>query len=114
MPNFDEIDREYTRPRPSPNPGMDGYKKFVARWTRWSVIVIVVFAIGMALSAASDQIFRLGWGYRWRDFWGALAVLVFALVLYAIIRAWFALLGFDRLSSDEQKERNSLSDKQTH
>lgn len=105
MPNVDEIDRAYTRSRPSPRPDMDGFKKLVTRGTKWSVIGIVGFAICMAIAAASDRIFGLGWGYGWQDVWAALGMSAFAVVVYAINRAWFALMGFDRLSADEQKER---------
>jgi hypothetical protein len=91
---------------------MDGYKKFVVRGTKWSMIAIVGVAVCMSIAAASDRIFGLGWGYSWRDFWRPLGLSVFAVVLYAIIRGWFAFIGFDRLSIDEQKAV-SLTEKPT-
>jgi hypothetical protein len=102
VPGFDEIDRAYTRPRPPPTPGMDGYKRFVTGWTKWTWIVFTALTSCLAISVAADKGLGLGWGYGWRDFWTALGLCAFGIIVYAINRAWLTLIGFDKPARDER------------
>jgi hypothetical protein len=98
MPNSDEIERAYTRPRPPPDPGLDGYKKFVTASTTVAALSVFIVGLCIAVCAAADNLLGLGWGYHWRDLWGALAILAGDAILYIACRAWFAFIGFYSLA----------------
>ena len=82
---------------------MDGYKKFVTMPSAVIAGAFVIISITGALSAAADNVFALGWGLHWRDFWVCLAAAAVGTTLYALTRVWFAFIGFYELSSKRRQ-----------
>jgi hypothetical protein len=94
MPDFDELERAYRRPRAPPPPAPAAYKKLVTRSTTIIGLIFVFAMLCCAATALADRLLRLGLGLDWEDFWGGVGGAAFGIVVLGICRVWFALTGF--------------------
>jgi hypothetical protein len=108
MPDMDEIERAWRRPKPAPDPGLDGYKRFITRSTTLAFAIILLVCLGIGASAVADLLLRLGWGYSWRDVWAALAISAVGAMLYGVSRAWFEVTGFSAHSRDRSRPNKRI------
>ena len=67
--------------------------RLVARLTRYAFLLFEI-AAGVIIGAALlDLLFGFGWGYGWKDVLFGIPIAAGGVVVYAICRAFFRLMG---------------------
>lgn len=54
----------------------------IAKRTKWTFILIAILVTAITGSALADVLFKLGWGYHWKDVLAGVGMLVWDGLIY--------------------------------
>ncbi len=66
---------------------MNAYRQFILGSSRIIFYMVMVVAALFLVAIPCDQLFHLGWGFHWSDFWATAVFVIFGVAVWFFVRS---------------------------